>query len=204
MALRVRSQDWTSTRACWRWRERIALLPIEWHEASAKGMPFQDETFDVVLCQMGLQFVPNKLAALREMRRVLVDGGRVLVMVPGPKPRLFAIMTEGLARHLSPEAASFTDLVFSMHDADELAELMRSTGFRDVDVQVTGKTLRVPPPAEFLWQYIHSTPMAEAAVRADADKCDALEREVCPQWREFVTDGHLEFQVGVTTATARK
>ena len=179
-------------------------LSIEWHEASAEAMPLADETFDVVLCQMGLQFVRNKLAALREMRRVLAGGGRVLVTVPGPKPRLFAIMTEGLARHLRHEGASFADLVFSLHDADELAELMRSTGFREVVVEAAAKTLHVPPPADFLWQYIHSTPMAETAAPANADKRDALEREVCAQWQEFVTDGHMEFQVGMTTATARK
>jgi len=39
-------------------------MSIEWHQASAEGMPFPDAAFDVVLCQMGLQFMPNKQAAL--------------------------------------------------------------------------------------------------------------------------------------------
>ena len=43
-------------------------LSIEWIEADAEVMPLDDGTFDIVLCQMGLQFVPNKLAALREMQ----------------------------------------------------------------------------------------------------------------------------------------
>lgn len=181
-----------------------ADLPIEWHEASAEVMPFADESFDVVLCQMGLQFVSNKLAALREMRRVLVTGGRALVTVPGPKPRLFAIMADALARHLSAEAASFADLVFSMHDADEIAGLMQSAGFRNVAVQQDTKRLRVPPPVDFLWQYIQSTPMAEAAAPAGAEACAALEREVSEQWQEFVVDGSMEFEVGMTTAIGRR
>src|SRR3546814_3916112 len=90
--------------------------PIDWYEASAVSMPFPDAAFDVVLCQMGLQFVPGRLTALREMRRVLDTGGRALVSVPGPKPPLFAIMTDALARHFGPKAAAFGDLVFSMHD----------------------------------------------------------------------------------------
>jgi len=45
-----------------------------WYEASAESMPLADATFDVVLCQMGLQFVTDKRAALREMHRVLVPG----------------------------------------------------------------------------------------------------------------------------------
>jgi ubiquinone/menaquinone biosynthesis C-methylase UbiE len=177
---------------------------IDWYEASAESMPFPDDEFDVVLCQMGLQFVSNKAAALREMRRVLDSGGRVHVTVPGPKPPIFAIMTDALARHLNREAASFGDLVFSMHDVDELAGLMRSAGFREVDVQAKPKTLRLPAPADFLWQYINSTPLAQAAAQAREAQRERLERDVCAQWQEFVEDGFMSLQVGMTTATALK
>jgi ubiquinone/menaquinone biosynthesis C-methylase UbiE len=179
-------------------------ISIDWHEASAESMPLPDAAFDVVFCQMGLQFVPNKLAALREMLRVLDQGGRAFVTVPGPKPSMFAIMTDALARHLSPEVASFGDLVFSMHDVDELTELMRGAGFQEVDVRAKPKTLRLPAPGDFLWQYIHSTPIAEAVGQASEAKRDALEREVCAQWQEFVVDGAMLLEVGMTTATALK
>jgi ubiquinone/menaquinone biosynthesis C-methylase UbiE len=179
-------------------------MSIDWHEASAEAMPLPDSAFDVVLCQMGLQFVPKKLAALREMRRVLDAGGRVFVTVPGPKPPIFAIMTDALARHISPQAASFGDVVFSMHDVDELTELLHSAGFRDVDVQAKIKRLRVPAPADFLWQYINSTPVAEAAATAGEAKRNALERDVCAQWQAFVADGSMTLEVGMTTATAVK
>ena len=184
--------------------ETPSNMPIDWYEASVESMPLEDESFEVVLCQMGLQFVPDKLAALREMRRVLNTGGRVYVTVPGPKPAIFAVMTDALARHLSPKAASFVDLVFSMHDVDELAELMRSAGFREVDVRAKPKDLRLPAPNDFLWQYIHSTPMAEAAAHADSRKLDALERDVCTQWQEFAKDGSLFARVGMTTGRAIK
>ena len=176
--------------------------PIDWCEASAESMPVADAAYDIVLCQMGLQFVPNKLAALREMRRVLASGGRAYVTVPGPKPPLFAIMTDALARHLGPDAASFGDLVFSLYDADELTELMRSAGFRDVEVQAKTKTLRVPAPADFLWQYINSTPIAQAAAQAVDAKRDALEHDVCKSWQDFVADGGMLLEVGMTTVTA--
>lgn len=180
-------------------------MAVDWQEASAESMPFPDGSFDVVLCQIGLQFVPGKLAALREMRRVLDTGGRAVVSVPGPKPPLFGVMTDALARHLSQEAASFGDLVFSMHDVDELTELMRGAGFRDVDVQAKPKSLRLPAPTDFLWQYILSTPVAEAASQAGEARRDALEREVCARWQEeHMADGGLSLQVGVTTATALK
>src|SRR3546814_8022062 len=43
-------------------------MSIEWHEANAEAMPLPEASFDVVLCQLGLQFMPDRQAALREMR----------------------------------------------------------------------------------------------------------------------------------------
>lgn len=177
-------------------------LSIEWYETTAESMPLPDDTFDVVLCQMALQFMPNKLGALREMRRVLDGGGRALVNVPGPKPTLFAIMSDALARHVGPEAASFGDLVFSMHDADELDGLMRDAGFRQVDVRVKPKALRLPAPGDFLWQYIDSTPIAAAVAQAGEAKRQALHLDVCAQWQQYVVDGAMPLQVSMTTVTA--
>jgi ubiquinone/menaquinone biosynthesis C-methylase UbiE len=179
-------------------------VSIDWYEATAESMPLPDGSFDVVLCQMSLQFIPDKLLALREMWRVLDNGGRALVSVPGPKPALFSIMTDALARYLSPETAAFADRVFSMYDVDELLGLMRSAGFQQVDVQAKSKTLRLPGPSEFLWQYIASTPIAEAAAQADEAKREALERDVCARWQEFVVDDAIQMPVGMTTATALK
>lgn len=179
-------------------------MSIAWYEANAAAMPLPDEAFDIVLCQMGLQFVTDKPAALREMRRVLRNGGRAFVAVPGPKPPLFAIMTDALARHMSPKVASFTDLVFSMHDAGELAGLMHSAGFRDVEVRSKTRALRLPAPAEFLWQYILSTPMAEAVAEAGDARREALERDVCTRWQAFAADDSLVLEVGMTTAIAAR
>jgi ubiquinone/menaquinone biosynthesis C-methylase UbiE len=178
--------------------------PIAWHHANADSMPLPDEAFDLVLCQMGLQFISNKLAALREMRRVLAPGGRAFITVPGPKPPLFAVLTDALAHHVSPQVASFGDLVFSMHDADELRELMHSAGFRKADVQATSKTLRLPAPRDFLWQYLYSTPLAEAVASVGEAKRELLERDICAQWQEFVVGDAMRLQVGMTTATALK
>lgn len=177
---------------------------IEWHQANADSMPLPDEAFDVVLCQMGLQFISHKLAALREMRRVLKPGGRTFINVPGPRPEVFAIMTDALASHLSSQAASFGDLVFSMHDGDEMRELMRGAGFKKVAVEARTKTLHLPAPQDFLWQYLYSTPLAEAVASAGEATREALQRDVCPKWQKFVIDGALLLDVGITTAVAEK
>lgn len=54
---------------------------IEWFESMAEDMPFDDNSFDSVLCQFGLMFFEDPVQALQEMRRVLRPGGRIALSV---------------------------------------------------------------------------------------------------------------------------
>jgi SAM-dependent methyltransferase len=179
-------------------------IPIDWLEASAAAMPYPNESFDVALCQMGLQFMLDKHAALREMRRVLVHDGRLILSVPGPMPRLFTILGEALARHIDAEAARFVKHVFSLHDVAEIQNLVSGAGFHYASVQSYTKLLRLPAPEEFLWQYVHSTPMAVAMAQVDSERLGSLEREVVAKWQEFMEDRSLVLHVRVVVATAQK
>ncbi len=178
-------------------------ISIEWHEASAEKMPLPDESFDVVLCQMGLQFMPDKPGALREMRRVLTDDGRLFLNAPGPIGRFFAVLAEALKRHISPEAAGFVKLVFSLYDTDEIEGLLSGAGFRDISVETDTKTLNLPPPKEFLWQYVWSTPLALITAKADEKTRAALEQEVVAGWKEFESDSAVMYQQPIVQANAR-
>ncbi len=174
-------------------------LAIEWYETSAEAIPLPDRSFDVVLCQMGLQFIPDKQKALREIRRILQPGGRAVLNLPGPTPAPFAVMSEALAKHIDPKIAGFVSMVFSLHDADELRRLMSDAGFSNVEVQKTHRTLRLPAPPDFLWQYIHSTPLAAPVGKASEAQREALQNEVSRRWQEFVVDGGLRLDVEMTT-----
>lgn len=181
-----------------------ADMPIRWHEGSAEAMPLPDASFDVVLCQMGLQFMPDKHAALQEMRRVLVPGGRLLLNLPGPTPQLFAIMADALARHVGTEAAGFVNHVFSLHDSAEIEKLISGAGFHDLSVESSTKVLHLPAPEEFLWQYVYSTPLAGVVRQVNDEICGLLERDVVERWQAFVNKGDLTLQVRMVTAAARK
>ena len=81
---------------------------VEWKEGDAQALPFADREFDMVVCQQGLQFFPNRDVALREMHRVLAPGGRLALALwseiessPGHDA-----LAQGLERHIGPEAAA--------------------------------------------------------------------------------------------------
>lgn len=181
-----------------------ADMSIEWYESSAEDMLLPDEAFNVVLCQLSLQFMTDKLAALQEMRRVLVPGGRLILNVPGPTAKIFAVLAEAMERHISSQAAGFVNHVFSLHDPTEIQQLMSQAGFRDIAVQANNKMLNLPPPKEFLWQYVHSTPLAGVVAKVDEEDLTALEREVVEKWQDFEEDGTLMYQQRIVVASARK
>lgn len=182
-----------------------AMAPsVEWHEASADSIPLADATFDAVLCSLGSQFFPDRAAALGEMHRVLVRGGRIAINATGPTPATFVVLADALAEHINAGLAGFVHQVFSLHNSDEIARLVTNAGFGEVDVSSVTKSLPGPAPDEFLWQYIYSTPLAAAFAETDDDTRAALERDVVAKWQPFVRDGRIVQDVDIHTATGRK
>jgi ubiquinone/menaquinone biosynthesis C-methylase UbiE len=176
---------------------------IHYREGRAESLPFADSEFGTVFCQLGLQFFADKIAALQEMRRVVAPDGCVLVSTTGPTPELFGVLAAALARHVSPEAARFVDQVFSLDDPAHVRGLFRDAGFSNLSVERKVRILHLPAPADFLWQYILSTPLATAVGPLDAGARAGLERDVVSGWRTFAHDGGLMLELGVLLATMR-
>lgn len=91
-------------------------VPVAWHEGNATALLFPNASFDIVCCPQGLQFFPNRPAALREMFRVLNSGGRLALAVwRGLEHQPFyAALTEAVDRYVSPEAAASLRAAFTL------------------------------------------------------------------------------------------
>ena len=90
-----------------------------------------------------------------------------------------------------------------MHDPDDVAGLLRGAGLRDVSSSVLTTTLRLPAPAEFLWQYIGLTPMAAFIEQTPPAAKSALERQFVDEAQEHVVDGVTVVDLPMVVATAR-
>ena len=174
--------------------------PIRWYESMAESMPLPDGAFDVVLCQLGLQFIDGKSAALREMHRVTAKGGRLLASVPTPT-KFWDVLDAAAARRI-PGAAEFVRAVFSLNDPAEVERLFRGAGFREVAVRRYTKSLRLPAPRDFLWQYVQCTPLAAQLAEADHALLEALERDVVEGWKPWTTGAGMTYEQGMIVATA--
>jgi SAM-dependent methyltransferase len=176
--------------------------PISWYETGAESMPLPDGAFDVVLCQLGLQFMADRGAALREMHRVAVPGGRVLVSVPTPND-FWAVPDRAFERYLPP-AAGFVRAVFALNDPIELERLMERAGFGEIAVRPQVNRLALPAPAEFLWQYVQSTPLGGILASADPEVLAALERAVVAGWAPWVQGDGMVYDQTNLVAEARR
>lgn len=184
--------------------EQLEGAPIEWRHADAASLPFQDQSFDVVLCQMGLMFIEDKSAAVAEMLRVLVPGGRVVVNTPGRIQPLFENLERAIVDHINTELGVFVRAVFSMNDPVELGELLSQAGFVNIETTENLVQLDLPAPAEFLWNYVNATPMARLVHQApDAAKA-AMEAQLIESCASLMVGERVPLAQPAVLATASR
>ena len=121
--------------------DRVMVQP-----ANAQELPFDDETFDLVMCQFGLMFFPDKVAANSEARRVLRDGGRYLVVTFGPladnpvpkaaDEAVAALFPDDPPRYMERGPFSYTD-------RNRLEADLRAAGFTEITIDTATLTTRV-------------------------------------------------------------
>ena len=117
-------------------------------------------------------------------------------------PPFFRFVEDALSRHISPDAARFAAGVFSLNVPRELEALLTAAGFTEVTVEATTWNFRLPPPAEFLRQYIHSTPWMALVAAAGDDCYEELVADVVTRCQES-DSGFLVLHQLIIVATAR-
>lgn len=119
---------------------------IEWREGAAESLPYEDDAFDAVISQFGLMFFQDRPAALREMLRVLVAGGRFAVAVweSLENSEAYPIEVELLERLAGQRAADALRAPFVLGDRTELINLFRDAGLDSVEIATHHGTARFP------------------------------------------------------------
>jgi SAM-dependent methyltransferase len=167
---------------------------IEWHQGSATELPFADDSFDVVLCQQGLQYFPDRAAAMRGMARVLAPGGRVALNVWGALDRqpFYVALVDGIAEFLGKDVAkSAFDLPFSLNTVSELRMLASDVGLERISIRFEHRTMRYPAPARMVAGFMIATPIASQFQALPPDRQRAFVDYVAERLTGYVDDAGL-------------
>ncbi len=148
---------------------------IEWRQADALALPFEDASFDSVACQFGVMFFPDKVQGYREARRVLKPGGRYVFNVwDRISENEFAdVVTQALAElfpHDPPRFMARTP--HGYHDPQRIREELAAAGFADVAVDAVEHRSRAASPRDPAIAYCQGTPLRNEIVDRDAARLD--------------------------------
>jgi ubiquinone/menaquinone biosynthesis C-methylase UbiE len=176
---------------------------IDWREASALALPFGDSSFDVVLCQQGLQFFPDRGLALREMRRVLRRGGRLAASVWNNPGLYNSAVRKALGVHVGQDVAQRFGASRKAPSGEELQRLLADAGFVAVELRIERMTIDLPPVETFVLDHLAATPVASDVAAAGPVARAEIGRSVKDQLLAYVRDNGVSFPEEIHLLTAR-
>ena len=149
---------------------RLGASNVQFQPADAQALPFNDNSFDLVICQFGVMFFPDKVRANAEARRVLRDGGRYKLVIWDRIEHNLATMAAARAvGNLFPgDSMRFYERVpFAYHDIGLIERDLLAAGFTDIEYETVELHSRAASARDAALGLVQGTP-----VRSDIEQID--------------------------------
>lgn len=176
-------------------------------QADATALPFSDGQFDVVVCQFGVMFFPDKHLAFQEAFRVLTTGGHFLFNVwdrleRNEMPHVADQALEGILKNNSP--SFFRQTPYGYNDASKIKATLNEAGFSTVHFERVARKSRAPSAAVVALGICQGTPMrGEIEARGPAG-LDAATADVETALVDRFGPGPIEGNIQAIVFTAVK
>lgn len=144
---------------------------LTWQQADALALPFEDREFDVVACQFGAMFFPDKIKGYSEARRVLKTGGHFFFSVwDRISENEFADVVTGALAALFPQDPPLfmARTPHGYHDVERIREELTAAGFVNIVVESIDHRSRAASPRDPAVAYCQGTPLRNEIVARDA------------------------------------
>jgi ubiquinone/menaquinone biosynthesis C-methylase UbiE len=167
--------------------------PIEYVESPAASLNVTSSASDVVVCQQGLQFFPDRLYALKEMHRVLKPAGHAAIAVwtEIERDEIFAAIHAALSATALPELADLMTAPFSWHDGAELKSTAEEAGFREVRLLTRTLPMLFENGLEQAVQCLSATPVSPGVAALPQSAQDAFFSRLRLELSRLVVQGKV-------------
>jgi len=148
---------------------------IAWQQADALALPFAAEAFDIVACQFGAMFFPDKVHGYKEARRVLRPAGHFIFSVWDQiSENEFAdVVTEALAVIFPDDPPRFmARLPHGYHNVERIREELTAAGFSSISADAVDGTSKAASPRDAAIAYCQGTPLRSEIEARDASRLE--------------------------------
>jgi ubiquinone/menaquinone biosynthesis C-methylase UbiE len=178
---------------------------IEWKQADALALPFEDQSFDVVACQFGVMFFPHKIQGYEEARRVLKPGGHFLFNVwDRISENDFAdTVTDALAALFPNDPPRFMARTpHGYHDVDRIREELNAAGFTRISVDAVDDRSKACSPRNPAIAYCQGTPLRNEIEVRDASRLKEATKQSAEALARRFGNGAIEGRIRAFVITA--
>lgn len=150
---------------------------IEWRQADALNLPFEEETFDVICCQFGVMFFPDKVAGYRSALRTLRDGGKFIFNVwDRIEENVFADSVTRTASAVFPADPPLflARTPHGYHDVALIEAELDAAGFQNIEVHTIASESRAESPRVPAVAYCQGTPLRNELEARDPSKLEEV------------------------------
>lgn len=178
--------------------------PIEWHCGSALKMPFHTAAFDLCLCLQGLQFFPDRVAGLAEIRRVLKPSGRLVASIWGPLEHNKGHYAVVQALECQNVDASAAKRACSFASADDIRDTATRAGFTSIELSTEDGMSHFASVQSFIDGMTVGSPSTRHAVALlSKDGRERFVKDVSAMLEPYVAHGELAYPMRTFILHAR-
>ncbi len=187
-------------------KRQAADSRISWRQADALALPFEDAAFDLVCCQFGVMFFPDRQSGYREARRVLKPGGCFLFSVwDRIEENVFANdVTNALAEVFPDDPPRFLARTpHGYHDTAQIRRELEHAGFSSVVIETRADQSRASSPRHAAMAYCQGTPLRNEIEARGADRLEAATDRAASRIAETHGSGAVAAKIQAHVIVAR-
>jgi len=191
--------------------DRASLIgtarPVEWRQADALHLPFPDERFDAVVCQFGVMFFPDRIAAYREARRVLTPGGMFVFNVwDRIEENVFTHVVEAAVGEMFPDDPPrfLSRTPHGYHDREVVESELAHAGFETVEITTIARSSKAAEARLPAVAFVQGTPLLNEIEARDPSQVEEATRRATSAIAERFGTGPVEAKIQAHVVVARR